>query len=168
MAGRPADEFFTALGAGWRLTATQRARLAAAVTAAVDAGWTPRALAAFAGANTIGVRNPYAVLAVRLSPAELPPPQTERPSRPPWCGECDQATRMLAFDGDAPRPCPRCKPKACTIQSRNNRAVLIPCLVPDPSVAVMVIACDGHSEPARKRHVHKDSQFGTPSGRHGK
>jgi hypothetical protein len=44
------------------------------------------------------------VLAARLSPAELPAPPA-RPARPPWCGECDQATRMLGFDGDAPRPC---------------------------------------------------------------
>jgi hypothetical protein len=57
------------------------------------------------------VRNSYAVLAARLSPAELPAPPA-RPARPPWCGECDQATRMLGFDGDAPRPCPRCKPAA--------------------------------------------------------
>src|SRR5262249_59243882 len=25
-------------------------------------------------------------------------------------GECDACTRMLDFDGDAPRPCPRCEP----------------------------------------------------------
>ncbi len=27
-----------------------------------------------------------------------------------WCGQCDEVTRMLGFDGDAPRPCLRCKP----------------------------------------------------------
>lgn len=107
--GGPTGEFFAALGPGWRLTAAQRVRLAPAVTTALDAGWTPQALAAFTGANTTGVRNPYAVLAARLSPAELPPPPARRPPRPPWCGECDQATRLLGFDGDAPRPCPRCK-----------------------------------------------------------
>ena len=110
--GRPIGEFFTALGPDWRLTAAQRARLAAAVTAALTAGWTPRALAAITGANTSGVRNPYAVLAARLTPAELPLPHTQRPSRPPWCHQCDERTRMLGFDGDAPRPCPRCKPAA--------------------------------------------------------
>lgn len=107
--GGPSGEFFAALGEGWRLTAAQRIRLTPAVTAALGAGWTPRALAAFTGANTDGVRSLYAVLASRLSAAELPSPPT-RPSRPPWCGECDQATRMLDFDGDGPRPCPRCKP----------------------------------------------------------
>jgi hypothetical protein len=109
--GGPAGEFFTALAADWRLTDRQRATLAPAVAAALDAGWTPRALAAFTGANTAGVRSPYAVLAARLSPAELPVPPV-RSARPSWCGECDEITRMLDFDSDAPRPCPRCKPAA--------------------------------------------------------
>ena len=110
--GGPIGEFFTALGPDWRLTAAQRTRLAPAVATALNAGWTPRPLAAVTGANTSGVRNPYAVLAARLAPAELPLPHTQRPSRPPWCGQCDERTRMLGFDGDAPRPCPRCKPAA--------------------------------------------------------
>jgi Helix-turn-helix domain len=97
--GGPVGEFFAVLGADWRLTGAQRARLTPAVATALNAGWTQQALAAFTGANTSGVRNPYAVLAARLSSAELPPPRTQRPSRPPRCGECDQVTRMLGFDG---------------------------------------------------------------------
>jgi Helix-turn-helix domain len=104
-------EFFATLDRDWRLTAAQQARLAPAVATALTAGWTPQKLAGFTGGNLTGVQNPYAVLAARLSPAELPAPPA-RPARPPWCGECDQATRMLGFDGDAPRPCPRCKPAA--------------------------------------------------------
>jgi hypothetical protein len=106
--GGPVGEFFADHGDGWKLTAAQQARLSPAVSAALGMGWTPGALAAFTGANTAGVHNPCAVLAARLSPAELPAPRT-RPARPPWCGQCDQATRMLDFHGDAPRPCPRCK-----------------------------------------------------------
>jgi hypothetical protein len=115
----PAGEFFAALGPGWRLTAAQRARLAPAVTTALNAGRAPRTLAASAGANTSGVRNPYAVLAARLTPAELPLPRTQRPSRPPWCGQCDERTRMLGFDGDEPRPCPRprCKTQPASMQA---------------------------------------------------
>jgi hypothetical protein len=112
--GGPVGEFFAALGPGWRLTSTQRARLAPAVQAAFQAGWVPQALAAFAGANTTGVRSPYAVLAARLSPAGLPPPNRQRAARPLWCGQCDEVTRVLGFDGDAPRRCPRCKPSATT------------------------------------------------------
>ena len=74
------DEFFDALGNAWRLTAAQRDRLAPAVGAALSAGWAPAGLAEFTGANTAGVRNRYAVLAVRLSPAELPdPPRVASP-----------------------------------------------------------------------------------------
>jgi hypothetical protein len=111
--GRRAGEFFGALGAAWPLTAAQRSRLAPAVLAALNAGWTPHELARFAGANAGGVRNPYAVLAVRLSAAELPPAApANRPPRLPWCGDCDERTRMAGFYSDAPHPCPRCKPTA--------------------------------------------------------
>jgi hypothetical protein len=71
-ADQAVGEFFAVLGDGWSLTADQRARLAPAVQDALAAGWLPQALAAFTGTNTVGVRNPYAVLAARLSPAELP------------------------------------------------------------------------------------------------
>jgi hypothetical protein len=47
----------------------------------LSTGWTPAALAAFTGSNTSGLRNPYAVLAARLSPAELPEPPVRRPPR---------------------------------------------------------------------------------------
>ena len=78
-------EFFAALAAAWRFTPAQRDRLAPAVETALNTGWTPTELAAFTGGNTDGVRNPYAVLAARLSSAELPAPPA-RPVRPPWCG----------------------------------------------------------------------------------
>jgi hypothetical protein len=107
--GGGVGEFFAALANAWRLTGAQRARLTPAVKAALEMGWTPQALASVTGANTAGVRNPYAVLAARLSSTELPLPAS-RPTRPPWCGECDQVTRMLDYHGDAPRPCPKCKP----------------------------------------------------------
>ena len=107
--GGPINEFFAALGPDWRLTVAQRARLAPAVTAALRAGWAPQALAAFTGANTNGVRSPAAVLAARLSSSELPLAPGRRSARPPWCGECDEVTRMLGYEGDAPRPCPRCR-----------------------------------------------------------
>jgi hypothetical protein len=105
-------EFFAALGPRWLLTVRQRERLAPLVTAALAAGWSAVALAEFVGANTVGVRSPCAVLAARLSPGELPAPWDTPPSLPPWCGACDETTRMLGYHGDAPRPCPRCKPAA--------------------------------------------------------
>lgn len=107
--GGRSGEFFDALSEDWRLTARQRTRLAPAIEAALNAGWTPLALAAFTGGNAGGVQSPYAVLASRLSPAELPTAPGRQPQRPPRCGACDKDTRMLGFDGDAPRPCPQCK-----------------------------------------------------------
>ena len=117
--GGTVREFFQALGPGWRLTAAQRARLAPTIATALDSGWTPTALAAFTGANTDRVRSPYAVLAARLSPAELPAPH-RRPARPPWCGDCDEVTRMIGFDGDAPWPCPRCKTTGLPEKARHS------------------------------------------------
>jgi hypothetical protein len=64
-------EFFSRLWPSWPLTDLRR-RLAPTVAAALATGWDPPALAAFVGANTSGVRSPAAVLAARLSPAELP------------------------------------------------------------------------------------------------
>ncbi len=135
--GEPVSGFFAALGDRWQLTATQRARLAPAVTVALTAGWTPQALATFTGANTNGVRNPYAVLAARLSKAELPPPT--RSPRPAWCGERDQATRMLGFDGDAPRPCPRCKPAA----TASHPSSLSPGRAAPATARTAVTECEG-------------------------
>lgn len=107
--GEQTAEFFDALGLAWQLTAAERSRLSMAVRAALDAGWTPQRLAQFAGLNTDSIRNPYAVLTARLSAAELPPPPGLRLLRPPWCGECDERTRMADFYGDASAPCTRCR-----------------------------------------------------------
>lgn len=114
------DEFFGRLGSAWPLSPAQRARLRPAVTVALGLGWQPGDLAAYVGANTAGVRNPAAVLAVRLSPSELPmpasPPRADR--RKPWCGQCDELTRLLEDDFDEHgvhqkmRRCPRCGPGA--------------------------------------------------------
>ena len=107
------DAFFDALAGRsslWVLTAAQRRKLAPAVAAALAAGSTAAELAELAGASTAGIRNPIAVVAARLAQAGRPPSgPTRSPGRPPWCGQCDERTRMIDFDGDAPRPCPRCK-----------------------------------------------------------
>jgi hypothetical protein len=111
-AGGTTGEFFARLEPDWPLTARQQRRLAPAVTDALAGGWAPAVLATFVGANTAGVRNPAAVLAARLSPAELPAPPGLARARPTWCGACDEGTRLAGYDGDAPRPCPVCHPRA--------------------------------------------------------
>ncbi len=119
-----AGEFFAALGPRWLLTVRQSRRLAPSVTAALAAGWTPATLAEFAGANTAGVRNPYAVLAARLSPDALPAPVSQRPpARPAWCGQCNQDTRrMEGADGIDAGRCPRCHPLAADGAGATGRA----------------------------------------------
>lgn len=104
------EEFHTALGPAWPLARGQRHRLASRITAALTAGWSPTALAAHVGANPDGVRSPYAVLASRL--ADLPdPPARQVRTRPPWCGECDEATRLIEHPADdTVTRCPRCHP----------------------------------------------------------
>jgi hypothetical protein len=112
-AGGGAGEFFARLGPGWPLTGLQRTRLAPLAAAALADGWKPAALAAFVGANTAGVRSPAAVLAARLSAAELPLPPGRTVARRPWCGSCDERTRRVErADGADGGRCPRCHPLA--------------------------------------------------------
>jgi len=109
--GPEVEEFFdrlASLSPRWLLSTGQRGRLAPGAAAALAGRWTPGALADHIGADTAGIRNAGGVLAARLSSAGLP--ARRAPGRPPWCGECDRATRMVGFDGDAPSPCPRYKP----------------------------------------------------------
>lgn len=107
------SEFFARLGPGWPLTGGQRERLTPAVAAALSLGCAPVKLAQFVGGNTAGIRSPAAVLAARLSLAELPGPLGGALGRPPWCGGCDEQTRMLGrYDGDTPSRCPHCHPLA--------------------------------------------------------
>jgi Helix-turn-helix domain len=121
-----AKEFFAHLGPGWPLTSRQRRRLTPAVVAALAAGWAPGALAVFVGANTAGIRNPAAVLAARLSPAELPPPPGQPSARPPWCGagDCNERTRRLQrTDGADAGRCPRCHPLAAEPAAKAGQAL---------------------------------------------
>jgi hypothetical protein len=122
--GRAIEEFFAALDPAWQLTLVQQGRIAAAVRTALLSGWPPRALAAYVGSNTTGVRNCYAVLTARLSTAELPAPPRRRSSRPPWCGHCDERTRRRqAPDGADAGRCPGCHPLAAKINSAQSLPV---------------------------------------------
>ena len=137
--GRLIEEFFAGLDPAWQLTLVQQSRIAAAIRTALISGWTPRALAAYVGSNTTGVRNCYAVLTARLSPAELPAPPGPRSSRPPWCGDCDERTRRRqAPDGADAGRCQDCHPLAAKVTSAQSlptgRKRLLPPVGSSPEV----------------------------------
>lgn len=94
----------------WKLGTRSARRLSGPIRSALEAGWSPAALARQLGANPEGVRNPYAVLAARLD--DLPAPPAKRAERRPWCGQCDHAdTRLIELVDGKVAPCPECHPK---------------------------------------------------------
>jgi hypothetical protein len=98
------------LGHAWPLTPAQRKRLQRPVNEAILAGWTVNSLIGYLAANPDGVRAPYAVLSARLSQLPRPRAAPSAHARPPWCGDCDEATRHVELaDGRAAR-CPACHP----------------------------------------------------------
>ncbi len=105
--GGETERVLDLLGSGWPLGAAQRRHLARGIAAALESGWAPDALAEVLGANRDGVRSPFAVLHSRL--ADLPTPPGTPPPRPPWCGSCDEQTRLQDTER-GPRRCPRCHP----------------------------------------------------------
>ncbi|MDQ3154740.1 MAG: helix-turn-helix domain-containing protein [Actinomycetota bacterium] len=111
--GKPLEDVFDALGPAWPLSPAQRTRLAPGVAHALTAGWSPDGLAELLGANPHGVRSAVAVLESRL--ADLPPPlDAPEPTRPAWCGSCDQHTRHRETDTGTPYRCPTCHPSAAS------------------------------------------------------
>lgn len=45
---------------------------------------------------------------------------THKPTRPPWCGQCDETTRHLNDNDTAVRRCPRCHPLALKVITGGN------------------------------------------------
>lgn len=101
-------EVLTGLGPHWTLTPAQRRRLARPVFDALSAGWSARDLIAHLAANPDGVKSPAAVLATRLG--DLPAPPAKAAPRPPWCGACDETTRLLDRLDERLERCPSCHP----------------------------------------------------------
>ena len=89
-----------------------RKSLRPAVLAALRDGWPQAELAAHLTRNPYNVKIPAALLAARLrdlpdAPATLP---MDDP-RDPWCGMCDERTRLVEDDDDGrPHSCPDCHP----------------------------------------------------------
>jgi len=118
--GSGAEQLLASLPPPWATGRRERAELTARAGAALAAGWDPLDLAGYLTARPPpDMRRPGAVLAHRLRPDILPdPPATIPPADPdyPWCGHCDQVTRLLAApdaaakDGERAVHCPHCHP----------------------------------------------------------
>ncbi|MET9241268.1 helix-turn-helix domain-containing protein [Nonomuraea sp. NPDC003709] len=100
--------FVAKLGPDWPLSHSQIRRLIPAVAEALAVGWDPDVLAEYVGANTAGIRNPYAVLVSRL--ADLPDPP--RKSRRAYVDErtVAEAQTAVCIHGDSrPGACALCR-----------------------------------------------------------
>lgn len=86
-------------------------RLAPKVDALLAGGWSPEDLLHRLTGNISGVHNPPGVVIRRLEDLALPK-GTPSPSRPAWCGECDEHTRQRENDQGLPYRCPKCNPRA--------------------------------------------------------
>lgn len=75
-------------------------------------GWLPSDLNRYLFDNVNPSRCDSVVAVVRSLLKNLPLPPTMQSSRPAWCGECDETTRLLDYHGDRPRRCPTCHPLA--------------------------------------------------------
>ncbi|MFC7591651.1 helix-turn-helix domain-containing protein [Nonomuraea antimicrobica] len=100
--------FVAKLGPDWPLSRSQIRRLSPAIVEALTAGWEPGVLAEYVGANTTGVRNPYAVLVSRL--ADLPGPPRESRQANVHQRTVVEATTEECVHGDTrPGACALCR-----------------------------------------------------------
>jgi|GEM_PF-6013870 len=109
--GSPGRELLAALTPPWTLTRRQITKLAPAAGAALAAGWPAPALRSHLTANPDGVRSPYAVIRARLADLPDPPATGGHHPRPPWCGHCDQTSRLIDLDDGRAARCPDCHPQ---------------------------------------------------------
>ena len=107
-----AEALLAALPDPFRTGPRTRATLRPAIVRAFLSGWSAVDLRSHLAANPGGVRNAGAVLGARLgdlpdAPASLPPDDP----RDPWCGACDERTRLVYDPDDGPtRRCRTCHP----------------------------------------------------------
>lgn len=105
------------LGTSWHLSDGDRKRLAPLVTEKLVEGWPVSGLASYLSANPRGVVSPVAVLKARLQDLPAPRIAAKLPvPRPPWCGRCDELSRLRELDSGAVMRCPDCHPLRSTEQ----------------------------------------------------
>ncbi len=84
---------------------------------------------------------------------------TTRAPRPPWCGQCDERTRMIPLGDDRPGYCPRCNPRASLLQPEDPTPAAEPVVTEYRRVVV--------PRPARASPTSPTSPCGLPACRGG-
>ena len=112
--GRPGARFLADLPARYGLDAQTVARLAPKVEQLLSSGdWSWDSLRRRVLAGIESEHSPAAAVVRRLENlAGQRPKGAPAPERPPWCGECDEHTRLRENDQGQPYRCPRCNPRA--------------------------------------------------------
>lgn len=98
---------------------SERALLLAPITAALTAGWTVPDLITTLDRDWTGAKDRVRTAVARAKDLGRPPRATASgTSKPPWCGQCEQSTRILEHpDSGLPLGrCPRCHPTAVGTQ----------------------------------------------------
>jgi hypothetical protein len=109
----PGTRFLDDLPARYGLDASTVARLAPKVEQLLAGGYTWDSLRRRVLAGIESEHSPSAAVIRRVEglagqrPKGAPPPE-----RPPWCGECDEHTRLRENAAGDPVRCPACHPKA--------------------------------------------------------
>lgn len=105
----------------------RRHQLLEAITAGLAVGWTDEALKKELFRELDGARSPIGIWLHRLKPDRLGPPRvaTAGPKadvRPPWCGVCDERTRLVEVDDVTIDYCRTCHPTGRIRADRPHRA----------------------------------------------
>jgi hypothetical protein len=112
-----------------RMGRHQLAQLTPVVAAVLQDGvWTPAALVEHLVANLAGIKSMYSVTSYRLNDLPDAPPAgaPDRPARPPWCGICDERTRIReTVEEGKPYHCPACHPLS-SAQRHQEEAIAAP------------------------------------------
>jgi hypothetical protein len=93
----------------------ERRELVRLVGLALEAGWTDTGLKGELERDLGGARSPIGVWLHRLKPENLQTPAASPGpagnARPPWCGVCNERSRLVENDDDTSHHCRTCHPR---------------------------------------------------------
>jgi len=94
-------------------TPSQKGRMRGLIRQRLTAGVTADEIREDAAAVTLDPIDPPAMFATSVRREHWSAPESTSTPRPPWCGECDEGTRMRESGGElGPARCPECHPRS--------------------------------------------------------